>query len=52
MDLERVQILDQYILDLDAMMAKQLHKHQEAVLRIAEMPGFGVDSAQQIIAEI
>ena len=52
LDLERVQILDQHILNLDAMMAKQLHKHQEAVLRIAEMPGFGVDSAQQIIAEI
>ena len=52
MDLERVQILDQHILTLDAMMAKQLHKHQEAVLRVAEMPGFGVDSAQQIIAEI
>lgn len=52
MDLERVQILDQHILNLDAMMAKQLHKHQEAVLRVAEMPGFGVDSAQQIIAEI
>src|SRR5277367_2335360 len=27
LDLERVQILDQHILNLDAMMAKQLHKH-------------------------
>ena len=50
--LERLQLLDQQILNLDAMVAKELRKHQEAVLRIAEMPGFGVDSAQQIIAEI
>src|SRR5579863_3428614 len=46
--LERLQLLDQQILNLDAMVAKELRKHQEAVLRIAEMPGFGVDSAQQI----
>jgi hypothetical protein len=36
----------------NALVAKELKKHQEAVLRIAKMPGFGVDSAQQIIAEI
>jgi hypothetical protein len=26
--------------------------HQEAVMRLAEVPGLGVDSAQQIIAEV
>jgi transposase len=50
--LERLQLLDQQIQRLDGLVAQELKKHQEAVLRIAEMPGFGVDSAQQIIAEI
>jgi transposase len=50
--LERLQLLDQQILILDATVATELRNHQDAVLRIAEMPGFGVDSAQQIIAEI
>jgi transposase len=50
--LERLQLLDQQIQSLDVLVAKELRKHQDAVLRIAEMPGFGVDSAQQIIAEI
>jgi transposase len=52
LNLERLQLLDSQILILDAMVAKELKNHQDAVLRIAEMPGFGVDSAQQIIAEI
>jgi transposase len=50
--LERLQLLDQQILSLDLLVAQELKKHQDAVLRIAEMPGFGVDSAQQILAEI
>jgi transposase len=29
-----------------------LHPHQDAVQRLAEVPGLGVDSAQQIIAEV
>ncbi|MGC2733914.1 MAG: transposase, partial [Candidatus Acidiferrales bacterium] len=28
------------------------HPHQDAVQRLAEVPGLGVDSAQQIIAEV
>src|SRR5258708_5337523 len=50
--LERLQLLDQQILSLDIMTAKELTKHKDAVLRIAELPSFGEDSAQQIIAEI
>ena len=34
------------------MTATALRQHREAVLRVAEIPGFGVDSAQQIIAEM
>src|SRR5262245_60478723 len=33
-------------------MASLLSAHQDAVQRLAEIPGLGVDSAQQIIAEV
>ena len=33
-------------------MASLLSQHQHAVQRLAEVPGLGVDSAQQIIAEV
>jgi hypothetical protein len=29
-----------------------MKKHEEAIIRVAEMPGLGVDSAQQIAAEV
>jgi transposase len=50
--LTRLALLDQQILELDQMAAAALNKHEEAVIRLAETPGFGVDSAQQIIAEV
>jgi len=50
--LERLEMLDQQIQTLDALVAQALKKHEEAVIRVAEVPGFGVDSAQQIIAEV
>jgi transposase len=34
------------------MIAQALKPHQEAVARLSEVPGFGVDSAQQVIAEV
>ena len=34
------------------MAASALKKHEEAVIRLAQVPGFGVDSAQQMIAEM
>ena len=37
---------------LDQEIASLLTQHQEAVKRLAEVPGLGVDSAQQIIAEV
>jgi transposase len=37
---------------LDQGIASLLHQHQDAVLRLAEVPGLGVDSAQQIMAEV
>jgi transposase len=50
--LERLQLLDQQIDKLDRMAAGALKKHEDAVIRLAQTPGLGVDSAQQIIAEV
>jgi transposase len=50
--LERLALLDEQIGRLDQMMATALKQHEDAVTRVAQMPGFGVDSAQQIIAEV
>jgi transposase len=50
--LERLKLLDRQIEALDQMAAQALKKYEEAVKRLAETPGLGVDSAQQIIAEV
>lgn len=50
--LERLSLLDQQIGKLDQMIANALQRTQDAVIRVAEIPGFGADSAQQIIAEV
>jgi transposase len=52
MALEQLQLLEQQIAQLDQELATLLHPHQDAVQRLAEVPGLGVDSAQQIIAEV
>src|SRR5580700_6511711 len=52
MALEQLQFLEQQIGQLDQEMAHLLDQHQDAVKRLAEVPGLGVDSAQQIIAEV
>jgi transposase len=50
--LDRHQTLVEQIAKLDSMIAEALKPHQEAVVRLALVPGLGVDSAQQIIAEV
>jgi transposase len=52
MALEQLQFLEQQIGQLDQELASLLRQHQDAVQRLAEVPGLGVDSAQQIIAEV
>ena len=52
MALEELQVLEQQIGKLEQEMASLLSQHQDAVQRLAEVPGLGVDSAQQIIAEV
>jgi transposase len=52
MMLEELRVLEQQIEQLDSEMASLLRQHQDAVQRLAEVPGLGVDSAQQMIAEV
>ena len=52
MALEDLQLIEQQIGQLDQEIASLLRQHQDAVERLAEVPGLGVDSAQQIIAEV
>ncbi len=52
MALEELHLIEQQIGQLDQEIASLLRQHQDAVERLAEVPGLGVDSAQQIIAEV
>lgn len=52
MALDELRLIDEQISQLDREMAGLLKAHQNAVERLAEIPGLGVDSAQQIIAEV
>ena len=52
MALQELRLIDEQIGELDKEMAGLLSEHQDAVERLAEVPGLGVDSAQQIIAEV
>src|SRR5499433_3180556 len=52
LQLQRLQWIDQQMAELNRMIAQGMKSHQDAVIRLAEVPGLGVDSAQQIIAEV
>jgi transposase len=52
MALQELRLIDEQIGRLDQELASLLSEHQDAVQRLAEVPGLGVDSAQQIIAEV
>src|SRR5437660_7021369 len=51
MVLDEVASIDKRIDQLNQEMASLLRPHEDQVKRLAEVPGLGVDSAQQIIAE-
>jgi len=46
MALEELRLIDEQISQLDQELASLLQPHQDAVQRLAEVPGLGVDSAQ------
>ena len=50
--LEELRLIEDHLGQLDQQMADLLTAHHDAVQRLAEVPGLGVDSAQQIIAEV
>jgi transposase len=50
--LERAELIDQQIAKLDHSLSEALQKHNEAVVRLAEIPGYGAEAAQQVIAEV
>jgi transposase len=52
LQLERLQLMDEQIAKLNGLIAQAMKPHQDAVIRLAEVPGLGVDSAQQVIAEV
>ena len=52
MMLEDLESIEKRIDQLEQEMADLLRPHQDQVERLAEVPGLGVDSAQQIIAEV
>jgi transposase len=52
LQLEHLQLIDTQMEKLSRMIAEAMKPHQQAVVRLAEVPGFGVDSAQQVISEV
>jgi transposase len=52
MALDELQMLEKHIEQLDREAMDLMQEHQEVVKRVAEVPGFGVDSALQMIAEV
>lgn len=52
LQLQRLHLLEKQIAALEAAIAKTLRAHQEALARLCELPGLGVDSAHQIVAEV
>jgi transposase len=50
--LAELRLLEEQIQELDREIARLLAAHQDAVQKLAEVPGLGPDSAQQIIAEV
>jgi len=50
--LERLKLLDEQIDKLGQLHATALKRHQDTVVRLAKVPGFGAESAQQMIAEV
>ena len=50
--LARLDLIESQIAVLECSIAQAMSEHYEAVERLAEMPGLGIDSAQQIIAEV
>lgn len=52
LQLDRLRQMNEQIATVNTLIAQAMKPHQDAVIRLAQVPGFGVDSAQQVIAEV
>ena len=52
MYLKELELLEEQMTQLDQEIAPLLKEHEDAVQRLAEVPGLGVESAHQIMAEV
>jgi transposase len=52
LQLERLRLIDEQTAKLNSLIAQAMNPYQDTVIRLAEVPGLGIDSAQQIIAEV
>jgi len=52
LQLERLRLIEEQMTSPNTLLAQAMMPHREAVLRLAQVPGFGIDSAQQVIAEV
>jgi transposase len=52
LQLARLRHMNEQIATLNTMIAQAMKPYHETVVRLAEVPGFGIDSAQQVIAEV
>ena len=50
--LEELELIEKHIGQIEQELADLLGPHQDSVQRLAEVPGLGVDSAHQIIAQV
>ena len=50
--LQRLELIETQMETLNQAIAGELREHEDAVRRLAEVPGFGADSAQQVVAEV
>jgi transposase len=50
--LERIDLIDRQIEELNNQVATQLRTYQSAIARLIEVPGIGPEAAQEILAEI
>jgi transposase len=51
-DLDRIELLDKQIDELNRLCAAHMQQHQETVIRLIEVPGIGAEAAQEILSEI
>src|SRR6516164_5006664 len=52
LQLDRLRQMNEQISTVNTLIAQAMKPHQDAVVRLAQVPGLGIDSAQQVISEV